>query len=66
MKTTDELISLERKAQELGHAVAEINGHKICCRIKYQRRNGLRVPSAYFTMDDKRTKYADVLQAIAA
>lgn len=67
MKSNNQkLVDLEREAQQHGSAITEINGRKICCRVKYQRRNGVKRPSAYFELDGKRAKHADVVAAIAA
>jgi hypothetical protein len=66
MKNEDEIIALEREAQKKGGAVAEINGRKVCCRVKYQHRGSNRIAVAYFELDGKRAKRAEVYDAIAA
>lgn len=66
MKAADQLIALERKAQEQGHAVEEIGGHRVCCRVRYQRRRGVRVAAAYFELNGKRAKHAEVAAAVGA
>lgn len=66
MQNADQIIELERQAQRKGSAIAEINGRKVCCRVKHQNRSGARVPAAYFELDGRRAKREEVYAAISA
>lgn len=61
---TNAIINLERQANRSGSAIEEISGHRICCRVKHQNRGGQRIPIAYFEIDGKRAKRAEVYGAI--